>query len=88
MSLYPEVQRKAQEELDSVIGSERLPTFADRERLPYIDAIVKETLRWHTVGPVGLPHAATEDDMYNGYFIPKGSIVIGNAWSVTLSFTC
>lgn len=53
MVLYPEVQRKAQEEIDDVVGSDRLPTFADRESLPYINALCAEILRWIPVGPLG-----------------------------------
>ncbi|KAK5630396.1 hypothetical protein RRF57_006111 [Xylaria bambusicola] len=80
MTIYPEVQRRAQEELDRVVGYDRLPTLADRDELPYINAIVKETLRWHPVAPMGLPHQSTEDDMIEGYFIPKGSMVFANVW--------
>jgi len=54
MTLYPEVARKAQAELDMVIGADRLPTFADRPHLPYIEALVKEVLRWNVVTPLGL----------------------------------
>jgi cytochrome P450 len=82
MALYPEVQQKAQEEIERVIGPYKLPTFNDRERLPYIDAVVKETLRWHPVAPLAIPHAATEDDIYEGYFIPKGSLILANIWYV------
>jgi hypothetical protein len=53
MLLFPDVQKKAQDELDSVIGRDRLPTFEDRLRLPFVDAVCKETLRWRPVGPVG-----------------------------------
>ncbi len=53
MIQYPEVQRKAQAELDRVVGLNRLPNFADRPSLPYIEAIVKETLRWQLVTPLG-----------------------------------
>lgn len=80
MMLYPEVQRKAQEEIDRVIGIGRLPGPADREKLPYVEAVVKETLRWHPVAPMGLPHASTEDDVYQGYFIPKNSLLFANVW--------
>ncbi|KAJ5780653.1 hypothetical protein N7457_005813 [Penicillium paradoxum] len=83
MTLYPEVQHKAQDELDRVLGPCQLPTFADRPRLPYINAIVKEVLRWHPVGPMGFPHASTEDDTWGQYFIPKGSLVMPNAWAMT-----
>lgn len=80
MTLYPEVQRKAQEEIDRVVGTGRLPNFEDRENLPYVDAVVKEALRWHPVTPIGLPHVATEDDIYNGYFIPKGAMSLAVIW--------
>ncbi len=53
MLLYPEVAKKAQAELDSVVGTDRIPTFEDRDNLPYINAIVKETIRWHPVAPMG-----------------------------------
>ncbi|EJC98989.1 cytochrome P450 [Fomitiporia mediterranea MF3/22] len=80
MTVYPEVQRKAQVEIDRVIGNERLPSFDDRNSLPYIDAIIKEVLRWHPIGPMGLPHATSEDDTYEGYHIPKGSVLLPNIW--------
>ncbi|RHZ72745.1 hypothetical protein CDV55_102908 [Aspergillus turcosus] len=83
MAIYPEVQRKAQEEIERVVGPNKLPTFADRERLPYINAIVKEVLRWHPVAPMGIPHTTTQDDVYEGYFIPKGSMVLANIWGFT-----
>lgn len=82
MLVSPEVQAKAQEEIDRVVGSDRLPSFDDREDLPYIDAIVKEVLRWHPVGPLAFPHMATEDGVYEGYFIPKGALLIPNIWYV------
>lgn len=82
MVLYPEVQKKAHAEIDAVIGPNRIPDFDDRLSLPYINAIVKETTRWHSVAPLGVPHMATDDDEYDGYYIPKGTVVIGNAWSI------
>ncbi|KAG7451809.1 cytochrome P450 [Guyanagaster necrorhizus] len=82
MLLYPEVQVKAQAKIDAVIGDERLPRFDDREHLPYVNALVLEVTRWHTVAPAGLPHCATEDDVQFGYFIPKGSLVIANIWKM------
>lgn len=51
MTIYPDVARKAQAELDAVIGQDRLPSFSDRDNLPYINAIVLEVLRWHAVVP-------------------------------------
>ena len=76
MSLNPDIQKKAQTELDRVIGPDRLPSHDDRPELPYIDAIVKEALRWQNVLPLGLPHKTTEDMVYDGYFIPMGTIII------------
>ncbi|XP_006456136.1 hypothetical protein AGABI2DRAFT_227934 [Agaricus bisporus var. bisporus H97] len=82
MLLYPEVLRKAREELDRVIGRGRLPDFTDRDTLPYITAIAKETLRWNPVAPLGLPHMATENDVFRGYFIPAGTLIMGNTWTI------
>jgi len=53
MALYPEVQKKAQMEIDAVIGNNRLPEFSDRDALPYTNAIVKEAMRWQLVTPLG-----------------------------------
>ncbi|KAI1658689.1 cytochrome P450 [Daldinia decipiens] len=83
MLLYPEVQVKAREEIDRVIGTHRLPTFDDRQNLPYIETVVTEAFRWHPVGPLGVPRVATEDDICDGYFIPKGALVIANIWWFT-----
>jgi cytochrome P450 len=80
MVAYPEVQRRAQTELDAVVGRDRLPTFADAPRLPYVCAIVREVLRWRPVAPLGVPHAAIKDDWYEGMFIPKGTVCIANIW--------
>jgi cytochrome P450 len=54
MVLFPEVQRKAQAEIDAVIGSERLPTLADQPHLPYVNALATEILRWNCVTPLGM----------------------------------
>ncbi|KAI9041793.1 cytochrome P450 [Aspergillus affinis] len=85
MSIYPEVQQKAQEEIDRVVGSARLPKAKDRENLPYVDALVKETLRWKPVAPMGLPHTSTADDIFEGYFLPRGTTVLANVWYFTHS---
>ena len=84
ISRNPGVQAKARAELDAVVGPDRLPTFSDRPKLPYVNAIMKETLRWHVSAPLGLPHFTTEDDEYNGYHIPRGSVVLANLWCVLL----
>src|SRR5712671_5331023 len=80
MLAYPETQARAQAELDAVVGRTRLPSFADYPHLPYIRAIVKESLRWRPVDPVGLPHRSTEDDWYDGMFITKGTVCVANVW--------
>ncbi|KAF9044362.1 putative CyP450 monooxygenase [Panaeolus papilionaceus] len=82
MAMYPEAQKKAQAEIDSVIGNDRLPEFQDRPSLPYVEAVVKETMRWHQIVPFAIAHMSAEDDEYDGYFIPKGTVVMGNAWSI------
>ena len=80
MIAFPEAQRKAQAELDAVVGRARLPTFCDAPHLPYVCAITKEVLRWRPVAPLGVAHKATEDDWYEGMFIPKGTICMANIW--------
>jgi cytochrome P450 len=79
---YPEVQKKAQAEIDEVVGRDRMPTFEDRQNLPYLRAMVREVLRWRPPGPLGVPHKSSADDWYEGYFIPKGSVVITNVWAM------
>ena len=116
----PNVYRKAQEEVDRVVGRDRLPELSDRGSLPYVEAIIMETYRcvisnippiilnlvieisprWHPPLPlgtfhcctrlqyililifIGLPHVARKSDYYEGYYIPKGALVIGNVWYV------
>ena len=120
MLLYPDIQRKAQAEVDRVVGRDRLPEFSDEPSLPYVTALVKEVLRsvcnsGHLLRPeahrssllqmaschpprfvrsflvtrqlilnvdaaAAVPHRLTSDDVYNGYHLPSGSIVVGNAW--------
>lgn len=68
MVTHPEIQKKAQEELDAVIGRDRMPTFADRDSLPYVQACVRESLRWKTVAPIGVPHQSVEVRSCNSMF--------------------
>ncbi|KAF7299009.1 Cytochrome P450 [Mycena indigotica] len=82
MALYPEVQAKAQRELTAVVGAHRLPEISDRQRLPYVDAVYREVLRWRPVLPLSVSHATSKDDVYDGYFIPKGTQVVANIWSM------
>ncbi|KAG6808984.1 hypothetical protein H0H92_002091 [Tricholoma furcatifolium] len=83
MMAHPEVLAKAQNEIDTVVGSDRLPTFSDRANLPYMEAVMNETWRWGAPVPLNLPHRLMEDDIYNGMFIPKGSLIFGNIWAIT-----
>ena len=80
MTMFPDVQKKAHEELMAVVGPNRLPEYEDEPSLPYIRAVAKELLRWRSVVPYGIPHRSLEDDEYRGYLIPKGSIVVSNIW--------
>ncbi|KAH8987346.1 cytochrome P450 [Lactarius hatsudake] len=78
MIVHPEVQKRAHIELVTVVGRSRTPTLSDAPNLPYIQAIVREILRWRPSLPLSLPHSTTEDDWYNGMFIPKGTICLPN----------
>ncbi|KFA77552.1 hypothetical protein S40288_09469 [Stachybotrys chartarum IBT 40288] len=82
MIKYPKELRKAQEEVDAVCGSSKSPTSNDIGRLPFIKALMDETLRWRPVAPGGVPHALTRDDIYNGYLIPKGTVIVANTWAI------
>ncbi|KAI0331701.1 cytochrome P450 [Cubamyces sp. BRFM 1775] len=80
--MYPEVQKRAQEELDAVVGPDRLPELTDRPSLTYINAIIKEVLRWHIITPLGVSHRCTEDNVYRGWVIPENATVMANVWGI------
>ncbi|KAJ3495387.1 hypothetical protein NLG97_g3430 [Lecanicillium saksenae] len=82
MVYYPDIQVKARIEIESVIGTGRLPEFSDEQNLPYISRVVQEAFRWNLVVPLGIPRVSSKDDEYNGLFIPKGSIVIANGYAI------
>lgn len=83
---HQEVLPAAHAELDAVVGTDRLPNYADEASLPYIRAMCKEALRWRPVAVLGgTPHASTEADTYQGYYIPKGTNVLGNSWAINLN---
>lgn len=78
----PNVQKKAQAEIDAVVGTDRLPTWEDIPNLEYANLVVQECYRSNPLSPMGIPHAAVEDDVYNGMYIPKGTIVYQNVWAM------
>ncbi|EHB02894.1 Cytochrome P450 2E1 [Heterocephalus glaber] len=79
---YPEVEEKLHEEIDRVIGPTRIPAVKDRLEMPYMDAVVHEIQRFINLVPSNLPHEATRDTMFQGYLIPKGTVVIPTLDSV------
>ncbi|KDQ25158.1 hypothetical protein PLEOSDRAFT_1057573 [Pleurotus ostreatus PC15] len=81
MLLYPDVQKKGQEELDAYLGA-RLPAFEDIPHLPYVHAIMLEVLRYAVCSSFRAPHRLTMDDEYKGYIIPKGSTIFVNVWAL------
>lgn len=80
MTVFPEVQKKAQEEIDRIVGNGRMPTMEDASNMPYIRGCVKESLRWMPTNILGVPHSLIRDDEYMGYKIPEGASVIMNVW--------
>ena len=82
MVMNPEVQRRGQEEIDRVVGSDRLPKPSDRPNLPYIENIMKESYRHAPAGPMGIPHVMTEDGICDGYLVPKGAFVMPCIWEM------
>lgn len=80
IALNSDVQRKAQDEIDRVIDTSRLPTLADRKTKSYLDALVKEVLRGHPVHAPGDDTWAVKDDVYIGYLIPKDANLVPNVW--------
>ncbi|KAJ6482546.1 cytochrome P450 [Mycena sanguinolenta] len=79
---YPEVQKKAHEEIDRVVGQDRMGTLEDLQHLPYIQAVVLETHRFRPMTPYGIPHCTLATEEYKGYLIPKGSTIFINAWGI------
>ena len=82
MARNTQVMKKAQNQLDDVLGRDRLPEHSDIDNLPYITAIIKETFRWSPPVPIGLAHRLMEDDVYKGMFIPAGTTLLENIWLV------
>ncbi|KZT69355.1 cytochrome P450 [Daedalea quercina L-15889] len=83
MVLHPDILEKAQMEVDKEVGDSRLPDINDRPALPYLEAVLKETYRWLVPVPLGVPHALTAEDEYNGFAMPEGSIIFTNLWAMS-----
>lgn len=79
LTKYPDVQRRVQAEIDAVVGTWRLPGFEDRANLIYLAAFINETLRALPLNPLVIPHRTRRDDVYNGMYIPAGTVVFANA---------
>ncbi|KAH9484581.1 Cytochrome P450 monooxygenase 58 [Psilocybe cubensis] len=84
---FPGVMHNAQQEIDDVVGSSRIPDFDYINSLPYIKAVILETLRWRPIAPIGVPHSVIQDDIYQAgddeLFIPSGSTVYANIHSMS-----
>ncbi|KAF8839514.1 cytochrome P450 [Paxillus ammoniavirescens] len=80
---HPEAQARVQEEMDTVVGKDRTPTFEDWNQLPQLHAFISETLRWRPIVPLGLPHRATKDIIWRGQCIPAGATVYGCHWAIS-----
>ncbi|KAF9448958.1 cytochrome P450 [Macrolepiota fuliginosa MF-IS2] len=81
MALHPSIQKCAREEIDRVLGS-NVVAHEDRPSLPYVNAMIKEIMRWGPVAPLAIPHQVIEDDYFDGYYIPKGARVMANVWAM------
>lgn len=82
--LYPDAVRKVQQEIDDLVGNDRLPTFDDISNLPYVNAFLMEVMRWRPLVPLGIPHSVTQDNEYMGYHIPNGATILPNHWALAL----
>jgi len=82
LALNPRVQVEARKELDAVCGTERMPEWSDFQRLPYINCIIKEGMRWRPAAPIGIPHRVAADDYYEGMLIPKDSTIFVPTWAL------
>ncbi|CAF0965514.1 unnamed protein product [Adineta ricciae] len=78
---HPHVQQRIHEEIDRMIGKDRAPCEKDRHQMPYIEAVLLESMRCHCAGPILLPRATTHDITFQNYFIPKDTFILVNMWS-------
>lgn len=80
---HPSILAQVQQELDAVVGRDRLVTELDLSQLTYLQAVVKETFRLHPSTPLSLPRMAAESCEINGYHIPKGATLLVNVWAIS-----
>ncbi|XP_077868074.1 cytochrome P450 1A1-like [Saccoglossus kowalevskii] len=85
LACYPDVQTKVQNEIDDVIGLDRLPLLSDKGKLPYCDAVIHEVMRIRTVAPFAAPHKTCCDTSVGGYNLPKDTMVFLNLWNVHMN---
>ena len=85
MILHPEVQRKVQAEIDSIVGQSRHPTYADKSDMPYTEAVIIEIHRVACITPFGLQHCALEDVEFEGFLIPKGNLIANQCRKIPLN---
>ncbi|KAE9387845.1 cytochrome P450 [Gymnopus androsaceus JB14] len=78
----PDILKKGQAAVDAIVGDDRLPGIVDEGKIPYVDALVMEGLRWRPVLPLGIAHHTASADIYKGYYIPANTIVMGNSWAI------
>ncbi|KAM8803860.1 cytochrome P450 2U1 [Rhynchonycteris naso] len=82
MTLYPETQEKVHEEIEKVIGADRVPSLTDKAQMPFTEATIMEVQRLTMVVPLSIPHMTSQKTVLQGYTIPKGTLVLPNLWSV------
>ena len=78
---FPECQKRICEDIDKIIGRERLPTESDRYKLIYVEAFILETLRHHCAGPILIPRSLTKDTVFRDYQLPENTFILANMWS-------
>ncbi|KAF8607575.1 cytochrome P450 [Ceratobasidium sp. AG-I] len=79
---HPESQKRAQAEIDHISDEATLPRWQDQQSCSFVRSVIKEVLRWRPPNPICVPHKLEQDDHYNGFFLPKDSVVICNAWAI------
>ncbi|KAL5820375.1 hypothetical protein ACOSQ3_022257 [Xanthoceras sorbifolium] len=79
---YPRIMKKLQNELENVVGKDKMVEESDLDNLEYLDMVIKESLRFHPVAPLLVPHESREDCIINGFHIPKKSRIFINAWAI------